>query len=348
MPKRPWRSQPSRYGPLPPVPLTAASTDPFNAPRLLPLALLVWAWLMLVGCSATPHTNRLLQDRPDNLPTSHELTAVPFHAQELYQCGPAALATVLQYSGVDVTPDELVPRIYVPGRQGSFQVEVLAATRHHQRLAYTLEPSLQALLASVSAGQPVLVFQNQGISWHPQWHYAVVVGYDLDKRRIILRSGLDERYVMAMKLFERTWKRGDYWGMVALKPGELPTDGRVQQYFLSAAAFEHNAPPDLADLAWRTGVERWPQQIELLMGYGNFLYNQGDLSRAADHYRSAVEQQPDYAPAYNNLAHILMATGRVQEALTAARRAVAIGGQHNASYRDTLQQAIIHAAAQSN
>ena len=88
---------------------------------------------VLAGCAATSQTRLLLDEPPADLPPQRELVDVPFFPQERYQCGPAALATVLDYSGREVGPDELVPLVYVPERQGSFQVEMLAATRRHER-----------------------------------------------------------------------------------------------------------------------------------------------------------------------------------------------------------------------
>jgi len=304
--------------------------------RLLILAVIA---ALLAGCSTTPQTNALLARKTPGIPLRMELTTVPFHPQAQYQCGPAALATVLEFSGTEVSPAALVPQVYVPDRQGSFQVEMLAATRRYQRLAYIIEPTLDALLASVVAGQPVLILQNLGLDWYPQWHYAVVVGYDLERRQILLRSGVTERYEMAMKLFERTWRRAGHWGMVALAPGELPAADNARAYFLSAAAFETHAPAELADTAWRTGLERWPESIELLMGHGNFLHHQGDVTAATERFRTVTTLAPGYGPGHNNLAQALMTAGRFDEALAAAQQAVAIGGELEAAYQATLRQA---------
>ena len=101
-------------------------------------------------------------------------------------CAPAALATVLVASGVNVSPEALVPMVYVPLRQGSFQVEMVAAARSFDRLAYQIPPTLDALFAEISMGHPVLVLQNQGLSWYPRWHFAVVRGFDIKRRRVIL------------------------------------------------------------------------------------------------------------------------------------------------------------------
>lgn len=296
--------------------------------------------LILAGCSATPQTNALLNNQPRLLPPQQELTEVPFYPQEEYQCGPAALATVLNYSNVAVTPDQLTSRVYVPGRKGSFQVEMQTATRHYQRLAYRLVPSLEVLLQTVDAGYPVLVLQNLGLDWYPQWHYAVVVGYNLDKRSIILRSGLIERYEISLKLFERTWSRGKNWALVALKPGQIPPQADATHYFLAAAAFESQASTEDALKAWKTGLSRWPDHREMLMGYGNRLYVLGDPQSAGRQYRRVTELYPEYAPALNNLAQTLIDAGQAVEAMRYAKRAVEQAGEQEATiYRETLEQA---------
>ena len=68
-----------------------------------------------------------------------ELQNVPFFPQKAYQCGPAALATVLAASGIEVTPGELEPKIYLPQRRGSLQLELLAASRRYERLPYVID-----------------------------------------------------------------------------------------------------------------------------------------------------------------------------------------------------------------
>ncbi|MCW3478572.1 hypothetical protein OL229_03185 [Neisseriaceae bacterium JH1-16] len=87
--------------------------------------------LLLVGCASTPQTAALLTRRPSDLPARVELTEVPFFPQDAYQCGPAALATVLVHAGVVTTPTELTPQLYLPERQGTLQAELLGATRRH-------------------------------------------------------------------------------------------------------------------------------------------------------------------------------------------------------------------------
>jgi hypothetical protein len=181
--------------------------------------------LLLVACAATPQSDELLHGDGQSLffePTT--LAAVPFFPQLDHQCGPAALATILVASGVAVTPDELVARVYLPAREGSLQAEMLAASRTYGRISYLLDPSLVSVLKEVRQGRPVLVMQNLGVSWYQQWHYAVVVGYDIQQNKLLLRSGTIRDYEMSLPLFERTWQRSERWAMVVLAPGELPVD----------------------------------------------------------------------------------------------------------------------------
>ena len=94
---------------------------------------------------------------PENLPASRELTAVPFFPQEKYQCGPAALAMAISWSGLPVRPEDLVEQVYTPSRKGSLQVAMIAAVRRHGRLAYEIS-DLESLFPEIAAGYPVIMF----------------------------------------------------------------------------------------------------------------------------------------------------------------------------------------------
>ena len=65
--------------------------------------------LLLQGCAGLwPQTAELREGLPQGLPLRTELAQVPFFPQDEYQCGPAALATVLASAGAKVTPDWLM------------------------------------------------------------------------------------------------------------------------------------------------------------------------------------------------------------------------------------------------
>jgi tetratricopeptide (TPR) repeat protein len=293
--------------------------------------------LVLSGC-ATPQFSSLQTRWPTDLPQKAELTQVPFFAQEDYECGPAALAMVAQAAGVKVTPDALVSQVYLPGRKGSLQPEMLAATRRQGLMAYLLKPTMEDVLREVATGHPVLVFQNLAFAVYPVWHYAVVVGYDREQKLLWLHSGRTERMAISWSAFENTWARGQYWAMLALQPSELPATANADTYVNAAAALERvNATS--AQKAYATALQRWPNDRAALLGAGNTAYALGQRDAAAKAYRQTVTKHPDFADGWNNLAQVLLELGRRAEASKAVARAVALGGPRVSEYL-TLQARI--------
>lgn len=287
--------------------------------------------LGLAGC-ATPQVSSLVQHWPSDVPALSEIKEVPFYPQEEYECGPAALAMVLQTAGVAVLPEQLVEQVYLPGRKGSLQIELLAASRRNGLAAYLLQPKLEALLREVAAGNPVLVLQNLSLAFYPVWHYAVVIGFDRERNQIILRSGRSERLDMSLFTFERTWARGEYWAMVALSPTKLPITAEPARFAQSVAALER-INPAAAQSAYATALKQWPTQRAMLLGAGNTAYALGQLQAAASAYQVAVQAHPDFADAWNNLAQTLLELGQQQQASLAIARAVALGGVRLSEYQ---------------
>lgn len=272
-----------------------------------------------------------------DLPPRMELFSVPFFAQEAYQCGPAALAMVLHAAGVSLSPDALVEEVYVPARHGSLQVEMLAAARRHGLLAYQLAPELKDVLAEVAAGNPVIVLQNQGL-FRPYWHYAVVIGYDLEKRAILLRSGTSARRTMALGLFEFLWIDSQRWAMVALDPGQLPASAREAPLAAAAAALEKAGRVADAQRAYAALIERWPANLAGLLGLGNTSYALGHTAEAEANYRKAAIAHPGSAAAFNNLAQALADQGKLDAGLEAARKALSLGGPNLTAAQATLEE----------
>lgn len=298
---------------------------------LVALAAAVW----LAGCSA-PQTRHATQAPPPGLPLRAELTEVPFFPQELYQCGPAALATVLVFGGQRTSPDELRDQVFLPGREGSLQLEMTAAARRRGFLAYHPAPRLEDVLAEVAAGHPVIVLQNLSLPILPKWHYAVLVGYDLPGGEVILRSGLERRLVLPMSTFEHTWARSAHWAMLALPPGRLPATADENRYVAAAVALERAAPAAARE-AYGTALARWPKNLIARIGQGNAAYAAGDFRSAVMAYRQAVRDHPQAADAWNNLAEALKRQGRLEEAHRAVERALALGGPRMETYRQTRQ-----------
>lgn len=290
----------------------------------------------LVGGCATPQLSALLARPPEGLPERIELAATPFYPQGDKLCGPSTLATVLQHAGVATTPAALEEQVYLPGRKGALQAEMLAAVRRHGLVAYRLAPRLEDLIRELAAGTPVLVLQNLTFDFAPTWHYAVAVGYDLGREEVVLRSGVTKRLAMTLSNFERTWARSKHWAMVAMPPQQLPVTASEDTYVSAAIALETVAP-QAAREAYASALARWEQNLLAMIGLGNTAYRAKDFRAAEAAYRAATRAHPDAPDAWNNLAQTLLELNRRDEAIAAGERAVALGGPRLATYRATLK-----------
>ena len=283
----------------------------------------------LQGCAVftmPPQTAALALQTPADLPRQHELVAVPFYPQTPYHCGPAALATVLAQAGLAADVLALGDAVFLPAREGSLQLEMIAGARRYGAVATQLPGELSALLREVAAGNPVVVLQNLGLSFAPSWHYAVLVGYDLDTAELVLRSGTIQRERLSLRTFEHTWARSGHWAITALAPGQWPATATEAQAQSAAVGFERAAPPAQAAVVYRSLLARWPGNLVSGIGLGNALQAAGDLPGAAVAF-SAMGERHDSAVAWTNLARLQLDRGEVRLALVSAEKAAARAAQ---------------------
>ncbi|MDX1811062.1 MAG: PA2778 family cysteine peptidase [Gammaproteobacteria bacterium] len=281
---------------------------------------------------------RLMINHASTFPLQYELKDVPFFPQEEYQCGPASLATLLTTKHISVTPEELKSKVYLPQRKGSLQLEMIASVRQYDLVPYVLKPELSDLFTEVIAGNPVLVLQNLGLDWFPVWHYAVVVGFNMQTQEVILRSGTTQRQLTDMSVFERTWARSNRWAMVIVAPNQTPATANELDFLKSAAKFEKIGKFKLAEQAYNAALIKWPKSLNIRLALANNYYSLKDYEQAERILKEAIEIHPDSMIAHNNLAHILMVQNKLLPALSMAKKALELAGGANSVAQQTYQQ----------
>jgi tetratricopeptide (TPR) repeat protein len=277
---------------------------------------------LLSACATTPQTTALLSLSNEDVAPQKELASTPFFPQEAYQCGPAALATMLVAQQREVSPEELVDKVYIPEKKGSLQIEMIATARQFELITYPIDKDFTQLIRELESGRPVLVFQNLAFNWAPQWHYAVVVGYDLANQTLTLRSGASKRHQIKLSTFERTWARGGYWAYVFAEPGQIPVTAEPFPYLKAAESLAQSGFTESALISYQAATQHWPDSTLAYVMLGNTQYETKQYAAAQASYENAIQLAPQDANSWNNYAYSLLARGCQAEAQLAIRKAI--------------------------
>ena len=265
------------------------------------------------------------------------LSNTPFFPQDAYQCGPAALATLLGSAGVNVTPKELEDSLYISKRKGTLQVELLATARKFDVIPVSQEGTLNTLWQALEHRTPVLILQNLAFSWYPKWHYAVVVGFDPKSQEVLLRSGREKLRREKLHSFEESWRLANHW-MLSLLPGEpIPPFIQEQAYITAVNGLYETGHQARALSATESAAQHWPNSMLSWMALGNLHYQQQHYQRAERAYRSALNSAPSHPAPPHNLAWALIKQSKKAEAkkyaLLALERSATLPAHLQAAYQ---------------
>lgn len=278
--------------------------------------------LLLQGCATSPKTDALLKDH-SGIAEYAKIKEVPFIKQTKNHCGPASLAMILEYNNRTVDLKELSSQMVTPKARGTYATDLITAVRRQGMIAIKIN-DLKSLLTEVSAGNPVLVFQNVGLSFMPKWHYAVVVGHDLDGPDVILHSGENKFKKTDMRFFERTWSMTDYWAIVVIPPGKLAASVSDLGHTEGISGLEQVRKLVEAKIAYEAVLKKWPQSLPALIGMGNVLYAKEEYPRSVRYLKRAALYHPQSGEVWHNLATAQGAAGQFADAKVSARKALGL------------------------
>lgn len=306
--------------------------------RLIVFALMaVW----LAGCASAGLRDTEALALKQLLPSAHLIEGVPFILQSEGHCGPATLAMVMAWAGKPTSEATLAEQLLTPSLKGSLQSDLVGASR---RSGFTALPisGWDALLREVAAGHPVIVFENLGLSWMPQWHYAVVHGYDLDRRELVLHSGPNQSERTSFRDFEASWRLGEHWGLVVLPPNRLGASSGELAHVKAALALEASGHRNAAWMSYRAVLEKWPRSLAAHFGLANLSFEKGDLELATRHLELATQFHPRSAQAWHNLALVRSAKGQEERAQRDARRALELASPaQEPSFKRSLAELVL-------
>ena len=281
--------------------------------------------------------DRVIPKEPQDLPTDIRID-VPYVEQTENYCGPAALAMVANYYGIDTTAEQISDLVYTPKKEGSLQIEMGAAARNLDLVAYIMQMDTESLRAEIDAERPVIVLQNLALNFYPVWHYSVVTGRDPNNEHLLLHSGRHKYYRVPWTTFKNTWGRSDNWAMIAAPVGDLPTSANEETVLRAAVDLESVGKFRAAQLTYSAAIERWPNNFAAHVGLANSHMQLKEPLAASRAYQAALQLNNRSAQALNNFAYSAHELGCELTALKAASCALKLDDEQNQEIVATIQE----------
>jgi hypothetical protein len=137
---------------------------------------------------------------------------VPFFPQEIYQCGPASLAGLMNFWGVPITPEEIASDIYSPSARGTLTLDMVLYVGKKGLNVSHYRGSVEDLHRKIQSGFPLIVMVDYGFLVYQQNHFMIVLGYN--EQGVIAHSGREEGKFIPYGAFLKSWKKTEYWTLL--------------------------------------------------------------------------------------------------------------------------------------
>jgi ABC-type bacteriocin/lantibiotic exporter with double-glycine peptidase domain len=135
------------------------------------------------------------------------IDGVPFVEQNDKFCGPAAMASVLEYYGDDVTQEEIAEAVYTPKLDGALISDMENLARDSGYRAETINGNIGLLEAEIDKGVPAILLVEKGKWMVSVPHYYVAYGYDADEKFIIVHTGYESGESIPFDRLDGEWEK---------------------------------------------------------------------------------------------------------------------------------------------
>jgi ABC-type bacteriocin/lantibiotic exporter with double-glycine peptidase domain len=147
-------------------------------------------------------------------PTAFKIEGVPRIKQATNFCGPAALASVLQYHGEKITQQDVGKAVFDSADRATNGADMLLYVRNKGYAAYSWNSGVADAKRKIAAGAPVLALQHNSLT-DASGHYRVLTGYDdAQSKFYVMDPYYDDITELSYAQCERLWKPMGYWGLL--------------------------------------------------------------------------------------------------------------------------------------
>ena len=142
---------------------------------------------------------------------------VPFIKQKDKFCGPAAMASVMQFYGQDIDQDEVAKQVYIAELNGALISDMENFAQDNGYNTLSTNGDLEIIKSRLDNNQPVILLVDKG-KWKVSVpHYYVAYGYDDVRKTIILHTGYKEAQEISFDKLEIEWEKMNRLMLVVYK-----------------------------------------------------------------------------------------------------------------------------------
>ncbi|MEK6745018.1 MAG: cysteine peptidase family C39 domain-containing protein [Nitrospirota bacterium] len=147
----------------------------------------------------------------------HYIEGVPFVKQTEYDCGPAALASVLSFHGKAADLERITANVYLPKLRGTLPMDLERYAKDEGFKTSSSAGTAAALKTAVRSNSPVICLLDLGFWFYRQPHFVTVIGFDDGNGLFIMHDGGTPSKTMLYEDFEKKWARAGKW-MIVITP----------------------------------------------------------------------------------------------------------------------------------
>jgi ABC-type bacteriocin/lantibiotic exporter with double-glycine peptidase domain len=167
------------------------------------LLLLLNGILILFSCTQ----ETVYSENPSSVSSAKIIQNVPFVRQRDKFCGPAAMASVMNFYGQNISQDQIAKEVYSPELKGALISDMENFARKMGYNASTVNGDENTLISLVDEGIPSIILVDLGIWVVSVPHYYVVYGYDKSNETFIINTGFTSNKKINFEDLDKEWEK---------------------------------------------------------------------------------------------------------------------------------------------
>ena len=136
---------------------------------------------------------------------SVEIDGVPFVKQDTHYCGPASLASVMAYYGVNIDQRAIARAVYTEKLEGSLITDLENFARKEGFHTELHQGTIDDIKTWLNQKKPVIALVDLGFWLFSKPHYLVITGYN--EKGLVAHTGYEASRLFPYPTFQKIWQK---------------------------------------------------------------------------------------------------------------------------------------------